>query len=187
MPRMKRTALKRPTTDGRIILPASKLSSTQQSQESSAPKAVLTQYASKSRIILPAQESMQPSQITELSYSPETTSESEVKKIEITRTKSTIATRRLKSFLPKVQRFPNRKQRETRFSIPKVVFQRVVREIALEHLDDCKFQSEALYALQTACEDFLVGLFNDAPVVYVACQAKDPYAARYESCWEASR
>ena len=48
------------------------------------------------------------------------------------------------------------------FSIPKARFQKLVREIALQFVPDCKFQSEALFALQTACEDFLVWFFHDA-------------------------
>lgn len=53
-------------------------------------------------------------------------------------------------------------KRFLRFSIPRVNFQRVVREIASETFPGCKFRSEALFALQAACEEFLVGFFHDA-------------------------
>jgi len=61
-----------------------------------------------------------------------------------------------------------REQRMTRFmynSIPKKPFQRLVREIAQNFIPDIRFQSDALYALQQAAEDFLVGCFEDG----VAC------------------
>ena len=53
-------------------------------------------------------------------------------------------------------------KRFAQFSIPKKNFQTAVRDIAVDCLPGCKFQSEALYALQVACEDFLTGFFQDA-------------------------
>jgi histone H3 len=44
--------------------------------------------------------------------------------------------------------------------IPKLAFQRLVREIALDHRT-VRFQSTALLALQEAAEAYLVGLFED--------------------------
>jgi histone H3/H4 len=46
-------------------------------------------------------------------------------------------------------------------SARKLPFQRLVREIAIEFKTDCKFQSQAILALQEAAEAFLVGLFED--------------------------
>ena len=51
-------------------------------------------------------------------------------------------------------------------SIPKRPFQKLVRDIAQIFIQDVKFQSEALYALQQAAEDFLIGYFDDG----VQCQ-----------------
>ena len=51
-------------------------------------------------------------------------------------------------------------------SIPKRPFQKLVRDISQNFIHDVKFQSEALYALQQAAEDFLVGYFEDG----VQCQ-----------------
>lgn len=48
------------------------------------------------------------------------------------------------------------------FSIPKRSFQRIVRDITFEFKPDFRFQREALSVLQEVCEDFLVGLFQDA-------------------------
>lgn len=48
--------------------------------------------------------------------------------------------------------------------IPKIPFQRLVREIAQGLKSDLRFQSLAILALQEAAEAFLVGLFEDANV-----------------------
>lgn len=53
-------------------------------------------------------------------------------------------------------------KRFAQFSIPKIRFQKLVRDIAFEYLPECKFHVEALYALQVGCEDFLAGFFSDA-------------------------
>lgn len=53
-----------------------------------------------------------------------------------------------------------RYQRSTELIIPKLPFQRLVREIA-ENVFDGHFQSAALSAPQEASEGFLVGLFED--------------------------
>ena len=52
-------------------------------------------------------------------------------------------------------------QRSTETLIRKLPFQRLCREVA--HIIDPKlrFQSEAVRALQEACEAYLVGLFED--------------------------
>merc|ERR1719316_2376778 len=52
-------------------------------------------------------------------------------------------------------------QKSTELLLRKLPFQRLVREIALEFKTDCKFQSQAILALQEAAEAFLVGLFED--------------------------
>lgn len=59
-------------------------------------------------------------------------------------------------------KLPKKPRRFIHFSIPKVTFQKLVRDISLNYIPDCKFQTEALFALQTACEEFLVGLFHDS-------------------------
>ena len=55
-----------------------------------------------------------------------------------------------------------RYQKSTDLLVPKLPFQRLVREISQEFKTDLKFKSESLGALQEACEAFLVGLFEDA-------------------------
>ena len=52
-------------------------------------------------------------------------------------------------------------QKSTDLLIRKLPFQRVVREIAGEFKSDLRFQSQAVLALQEACEAYLVGLFED--------------------------
>ena len=46
--------------------------------------------------------------------------------------------------------------------IPKLPFQRLVREIAQEYKNDLRFKSDSLGAMQEACEAYLVGLFEDS-------------------------
>lgn len=45
--------------------------------------------------------------------------------------------------------------------IPKLPFQRLVREIAMDFKNDLRFQSSAILALQESAEAYLVGLFED--------------------------
>lgn len=52
-------------------------------------------------------------------------------------------------------------QRNTELLIRKQPFQRLVREIAQDIKTDLRFQSDAILALQTAAEAYLVGLFED--------------------------
>merc|ERR1719258_742545 len=52
-------------------------------------------------------------------------------------------------------------QKSTELLLRKLPFQRLVREIAWEFKYACKFQSQAILALQEAAEAFLVGLFED--------------------------
>ena len=47
------------------------------------------------------------------------------------------------------------------FLIRKLLFQRLVQEIAIEVAQEMQFQSSALLALQEAAEVYLVGLFED--------------------------
>lgn len=54
-----------------------------------------------------------------------------------------------------------RLQKTTENLIPRVTFQRLVREIARDFRLELKFQSAALEAIQEACEAYLVGLFED--------------------------
>lgn len=48
-----------------------------------------------------------------------------------------------------------------RLNIPKRPFQKIIRDISQFFLTGCRFQSEALYALQEAAEAFLVGYYED--------------------------
>ncbi|KAH7824465.1 histone H3 [Monocercomonoides exilis] len=52
-------------------------------------------------------------------------------------------------------------QKSTELLIRKLPFQRLVREITQDFKTDLRFQSNALHALQEACEAYLVGLFED--------------------------
>lgn len=54
-----------------------------------------------------------------------------------------------------------RYQKTTEFLIRRLPFQRLVRELADPYKTDCRFQSEAMRALQESAEAYLVGLFED--------------------------
>ena len=53
-------------------------------------------------------------------------------------------------------------QRSSDLLLPKVAFQRLVREIAQDFKPDLRFQSTAVLALQEAAEAYLSKLFEDA-------------------------
>lgn len=55
-----------------------------------------------------------------------------------------------------------RYQNSVHLLIPRMPFQRAVREVAQNFKDDLKFQAAALEALHSAAEAFIVGLFEDA-------------------------
>ena len=74
-------------------------------------------------------------------------------------------------------------QKSTCTLIPKVRFQRLVREIAQGFKPDLRFQSNAVLALQEAAEAYLVGLFEDSNLCAihakrVTIQPKDMQLAR---------
>ena len=52
-------------------------------------------------------------------------------------------------------------QKSTELLIRKLPFQRLVREIATEYKSDLRWQSQAVFAIQEACEAYMVGLFED--------------------------
>ena len=52
-------------------------------------------------------------------------------------------------------------QKGTELLCRKRPFQRLVREVAQDFKTDLKFQSQAILALQSASEAYLVGLFED--------------------------
>ena len=52
-------------------------------------------------------------------------------------------------------------QKSTDLLIRKLPFQKLVREIAIGYKSDLRFQSQAILALQEACEAYLVSLFED--------------------------
>lgn len=53
-------------------------------------------------------------------------------------------------------------QQKTELIIPRLPFQRVVREIAQGCTADIRFSSQALCALQEAAECYLAGVFEDS-------------------------
>ena len=53
-------------------------------------------------------------------------------------------------------------QKSTDLLIRKLPFQRLVRELSQHFINDMRFQSSALLALQEAAEAYLVGLFEDS-------------------------
>ena len=53
-------------------------------------------------------------------------------------------------------------QKSTELLIPRLPFQRLVREIAQDFKTDLRFQSAAVAALQEAAEAYLVGIFEDS-------------------------
>lgn len=55
-----------------------------------------------------------------------------------------------------------RYQKTTELLIPRLPFQRLVREIAIGLSETIRFQPFAIQALQEACEAYLVSLFDDA-------------------------
>ena len=59
-------------------------------------------------------------------------------------------------------------QSKTNTIIPTAPFTRVVREMTQEYTDqDIRFRKEALEALQTDAEDFLIGMFHDANLIAI--------------------
>lgn len=74
-------------------------------------------------------------------------------------------------------------QKSTEHLIPKMPFQRLVKEIALDYKTDLRFTSAGLHALQTAAEAFIVMMFEDANLAAihakrVTIQPKDIQLAR---------
>jgi histone H3 len=68
-----------------------------------------------------------------------------------------------KTALREIRRF----QKSTNLLIPKLPFQRLVRQIAMDtvaavNIGDVRFQSTALLALQEAAEAYLAALFEDS-------------------------
>jgi histone H3 len=53
-------------------------------------------------------------------------------------------------------------QFKTDFSFQKLPFERLVREIAQDYKTDLMFTPDSLLAIQTAAEDYIIGLFEDA-------------------------
>ena len=52
-------------------------------------------------------------------------------------------------------------QKTTRLLIRKLLFQRVVKEVATKYKSDLRFQSQAILALKESCKAYLVNLFED--------------------------
>ena len=55
-----------------------------------------------------------------------------------------------------------RYQKSTDLLIRKLPFQRLVREIAQDYKQDCKFQGSSILALQESSEAYLTGIFEDS-------------------------
>lgn len=53
-------------------------------------------------------------------------------------------------------------QKSTAPLIPKMPFQRLVREISIDFQEELRFQSTAVNALQESSEGYLTGLFEDS-------------------------
>ena len=66
-----------------------------------------------------------------------------------------------KHYQPEILEEIRRYQRTTNLLIPKLAFQRIIRQIVQTFKTDIRFQCAALTALQEASESFLVGLFED--------------------------
>lgn len=152
---MKMTAMKQPipTTGRKLILPAPKAATKSVPSDTvSRPQNILPAPGFKAKTILPAKGALS-------KPSPR----KEIKAIKPTSAKMKIPASRIKSVMPRLRvKRDVVSKRFVQFSIPKIRFQKLVRDIAVEYLPDCKFQVEALYALQVACEDFLAGFFYDA-------------------------
>ena len=59
-------------------------------------------------------------------------------------------------------------QSKTSAVIPTAPFHRLVREITRDHTtEDIRFRKDALDALQTDAEDFLIGMFHDANLIAI--------------------
>lgn len=74
-------------------------------------------------------------------------------------------------------------QKSTNLLIPKMPFQRLVREIVQSHNDEFRIQAAALGAIQEAAEAYLTGLFEDTNLCAihakrVTTMAKDMQLAR---------
>jgi Histones H3 and H4 len=58
------------------------------------------------------------------------------------------------------------------YSIPRRPFQKLVRDISYQFIPDCRYTPEALEALQTAAEDFMVSFFEDAATCMMHAKRK---------------
>lgn len=80
-------------------------------------------------------------------------------------------------------------QKSTDLLLRKLPFQRLVREVTGSFNPDLRFQATALECLQEACENYLVGLYEDSQLLAlhgnrISIQAKDMSLAqrlRHES------
>lgn len=53
-------------------------------------------------------------------------------------------------------------QEQTKLIIPRLPFQRLIKEIAQSSNSGIRFQSQAILALQEAAESFIAGFFEDS-------------------------
>jgi len=84
----------------------------------------------------------------------------------IPKARKTVATTheeaRQKRIPPSQQLEMHRKSRFAVYSIPRKSFQVLTKRFSHMYMRDCRFTREALEALQTAVEDYMVGFFEDA-------------------------
>ncbi len=58
-------------------------------------------------------------------------------------------------------------QKTIEFAIPRLPLSRVVREVSTSHKQDLRWQKSALHCLQTATEQFLIDMFQDANLLAI--------------------
>lgn len=164
---MKMTAMKRPTFGERpLILPVPKAAIKSTQIPFRRPENI------RPAIFSAQQEITAPN--TNTTTQMTRASDSRSQPAALRKTSSKRMARRLAGIQPriKVRKPAPIPKRFASFSIPKTNFQRVVRDIAMDCIPDCKFTSEALYALQTSCEDFLIGFFSDAHICAMHAKRK---------------
>ena len=60
-------------------------------------------------------------------------------------------------------------QKSTELLLPKLPFQRLIREIAQNFKGELRFHASALHAIQEAAEMYMVGVFEDANLCAIHC------------------
>ena len=94
--------------------------------------------------------------VTKLNYAPVPKKDKKGKVVKKTRRwlPGTVAMREIKAL-----------QKGTQLLIQKAPFQRLVREVAEKHKTDMRFRASALEAMQEACEQYLISVFEGAVIL----------------------